>query len=72
MTARLMYRWLDVAGRPVAEVLQDARMTIAGPRAVYIARVAGEQVEKERFTCARRVIEEWLTRNRVRASPVQA
>jgi hypothetical protein len=65
-----MYRWLDPRGVPVAEVLQDARMTLAGPRAVYIARVAGEQVEKDRFTCAKRTVDEWLLANRIRATPV--
>jgi hypothetical protein len=43
-----------------------------GPRAFYLARVPGEQVEKQRFQCARRVIEEWLQKNRIRATASQA
>jgi len=67
-----MYRWVDLRGAVVAELLQGVRLSPSGPRAVYIARVAGEQVEKQTFACAKRVIDEWLRVNRVRATPVSA
>lgn len=64
-----MFVWVDPRGTVVAEVLQSARLTPAGPKAVYIARVSGEQVEKDRFACAQRVVNEWLRVNRVQATP---
>jgi hypothetical protein len=67
---KAMFRWVDPRGAVVAEVLQGARLSPTGPRAVYIARVAGEQVEKQNFSCAKRVIDEWLRANGVRATPV--
>lgn len=63
-----MFIWRDGTGAVVADVVQIARMTPLGPRAFYLARVRGEQVEKPRFACAKRVIEEWLQKNRVVAS----
>jgi hypothetical protein len=68
---RVMYRWLDARGVPVAEVLQGVKMTLVGARAIYIAQVQGERVEKDTFTCARRVIDHWLRVNRTQATPVQ-
>lgn len=53
----------------VADIRQVARQTPRGPVARYIARVSGEQVEKERFACAQRVVQEWLRKNRIQASP---
>jgi hypothetical protein len=47
-------------------------MTPTGPRAFYVARVPGEQVEKPRFECAKRVIEDWLRQNRIQATATQA
>lgn len=70
MTARAMFRWVDARGLVVAEVLQGARMTPGGPRAFYVARVAGEQVEKPRFACAKRIVEQWLKGNGIRATAV--
>jgi hypothetical protein len=43
-------------------------MTPMGPRAFYLARVQNEQVEKPRFACAKRVVEDWLAKNRIRAT----
>jgi hypothetical protein len=63
-----MYVWRDPHGTLVADVVQGARMTPVGPRAVYIARVQGDQVEKQRFACAKRVIEDWLRVNRIQAT----
>lgn len=65
---RPMFIWRDGNGAIVADVVQIARMTPLGPRAFYLARVRGEQVEKPRFACAKRVIEEWLVKNRIRAT----
>jgi len=64
-----MYRWLDARGAPVAAVLQGVRATRVGLRAVYVAQVAGESVEKDSFTCAKRVVDEWLRKNGIPARP---
>lgn len=66
-----MFIWRDRNGSLVADVVQVARATPAGPRAIYIARVQGEQVEKPRFACAKRVIEEWLRQNHILATASQ-
>jgi hypothetical protein len=63
-----MFVWRDARGALVADVVQTAKMTPAGPRAFYVARVAGQQVEKSRFNCAKRVIEDWLRVNRIQAT----
>lgn len=65
---RAMFIWRDARGAIVADVVQVARQTPMGPRAFYLARVQGEQVEKPRFACAKRVIEEWLVKNGIRAT----
>ena len=69
---RPMFIWRDPRGMLVADVVQIAKMTPAGPRAFYVARVQGEQIEKPRFACAKRVIEDWLRQNRIQATAVQA
>ena len=69
---RPMYVWRDPYGTPIADVVQIAKMTPAGPRAFYIARVQGEQVEKPRFACAKRVVEDWLRVNRIQATITSA
>lgn len=69
---RPMFIWRDPRGMLVADVVQVAKMTPAGPRAFYVARVQGEQVEKPRFACAKRVIEDWLRQNRIQATVTQA
>lgn len=65
---RPMFIWRDPRGTLVADVVQIAKMTPAGPRAFYLARVQGEQIEKPRFSCAKRVIEDWLRTNKIRAT----
>jgi len=65
---RPMFIWRDPRGVLVADVVQIAKMTPAGPRAFYVARVQGEQVEKPRFGCAKRVVEGWLRQNGIRAT----
>lgn len=67
-----MFIWRDPRGMLVADVVQVAKMTPAGPRAFYVARVQGEQIEKPRFACAKRVIEDWLRQNRIQATATQA
>jgi hypothetical protein len=67
-----MFIWRDPRGMLVADVVQIAKMTPAGPRAFYVARVQGEQIEKPRFACAKRVIEDWLRQNRIQATATQA
>jgi hypothetical protein len=67
-----MFIWRDRNGTLVADVVQVAKMTPAGPRAFYVARVQGEQIEKPRFACAKRVIEDWLRQNRIQATATQA
>lgn len=69
---RPMFIWRDPRGMLVADVVQIAKMTPAGPRAFYVARVQGEQIEKPRFACAKRVIEDWLRQNRIQATATQA
>jgi len=69
---RPMFIWRDPRGALVADIVQVARMTPAGPRAFYVARVQGEQIEKPRFSCAKRVIEDWLRQNRIQATATQA
>ena len=69
---RPMFIWRDPRGILVADVVQIAKMTPAGPRAFYVARVQGEQVEKPRFACAKRVVESWLRANGVQATPTVA
>lgn len=69
---RPMFIWRAPNGAVVADVVQIARPTPMGPRAFYLARIQGEQVEKPRFACAKRVIEEWLQKNRIMATPSQA
>jgi predicted nucleic acid-binding Zn ribbon protein len=69
VTERIMFRWRTPQGMIVADIRQVARQTPRGPVARYIARVSGEQVEKERFACAQRVVQEWLRKNRIQASP---
>lgn len=69
---RPMFIWRDRNGTLVADVVQVAKMTPAGPRAFYVARVQGEQIEKPRFACAKRVIEDWLRQNRIQATATQA
>lgn len=69
---RPMFIWRDPRGTLVADIVQVARMTPAGPRAFYVARVQGEQIEKPRFSCAKRVIEDWLRQNRIQATATQA
>lgn len=65
---KAMFQWRDVRGAVIADIVQVARRTPSGVVARYVARVNGEQVEKERFACARRVIDEWLVKNRIQAS----
>lgn len=68
---RVMYRWVTPNGVAVAAVLQGVQMTTAGPRAVYLARVdGGEQVEKQTFACAVRIVEKWLKVNGISATAV--
>jgi hypothetical protein len=67
-----MFAWRAPNGAVVADIVQVARQTPMGPRAFYLARVQGEQVEKPRFACAKRVIEEWLAKNRIRATAASA
>ncbi len=67
-----MFVWRDARGALIADVVQGAKMTPAGPRAIYVARVAGQQVEKARFSCARRVIEDWLRMNKIQATASSA
>jgi hypothetical protein len=67
-----MYVWRDPRGMLVADVVQIAKMTPAGPRAFYVARVQGEQVEKPRFACAKRIVEDWLRVNRIQATVASA
>jgi len=69
---RPMYVWRDPRGMLVADVVQIAKMTPAGPRAFYVARVQGEQVEKPRFACAKRIVEDWLRVNRIQATVASA
>jgi len=69
---RPMFVWRDARGTLVADVVQIAKPTPAGPRAFYVARVAGQQVEKPRFTCAKRVIDDWLRVNRIQATAYSA
>ena len=69
---RPMFVWRDPRGVVVADIVQTAKMTPAGPRAFYLARVQGEQVEKPRFACAERVIKDWLLQNRIQATVSQA
>jgi len=68
---RPMFIWRDRSGTVVADIVQVARPTQFGPRAAYLARVRGEEVEKPRFACAKRVIEEWLRKNRIVATVSQ-
>lgn len=71
--ARAMYRWLDPQGVVLAEVRQGLAMTPAGPRAAYYAVVPGQApIAKERFTCAKKVIDQWVTLNRIHATVVPA
>lgn len=66
---KVMFRWRDPQGVIVADISQLIRLNPA-PVARYIARVVGQPpVEKERFACAKRAVEEWLLKNRVQASP---
>ena len=65
---RPMFIWRDARGVLIGDVVQGAKMTPVGLRAVYIARVAGQQVEKPRFNCAKRVIEDWLRVNGIQAT----
>lgn len=65
---RPMFVWRTPTGAIVADVVQVTRQTPQGLRAVYLARVHGEQVEKQRFACAARVINEWLAKNRISAT----
>lgn len=70
---RTMYRWLDPRGVVLAEVQQGLAMTPAGPRAAYYAVVPGQApIAKERFTCAKKVIDQWVSMNRLRATIVPA
>lgn len=66
---RPMFVWRDARGVVVADVAQGVRQTPHGLRPVYVARVTGEQVEKDRFACAQRVVNEWLRLNRIAATP---
>jgi hypothetical protein len=63
-----MFAWRTPNGVVVADIVQVARMTPMGPQAFYLARVQNEQVEKQRFACAKRVIEDWLAKNRIQAT----
>lgn len=48
-------------------------MTPAGPKATYLAVVPGQApIHKERFTCAKKVIDQWISLNRTRATVVPA
>lgn len=68
-----MYRWLDPQGVVLAEVRQGLAVTPAGPKATYLAVVPGQApIHKERFTCARKVIDQWISLNRIRATVVPA
>ena len=70
---RAMYRWLDPQGVDLAEVRQGLSMTPAGPRAAYYAVVAGQApIPKERFACAKKLIDRWVSLNRIRATVVPA
>lgn len=72
-TPRAMYRWLDPQGVVLAEVQQGVAMTPTGPRAAYFAVVPGQApIPKERFTCAKKVIDQWTSLNRIRATVVPA
>mgnify|MGYP001596130908 CR=1 FL=1 len=63
-----MFIWRTPNGVVVADVAQIVKMTPQGPRAMYLARVQGEQVEKQQFSCAKRVIEAWLREHRIQAT----
>jgi hypothetical protein len=67
-----MFRWVDARGVTIADVAQTVRMVGGRPVAVYVARVPGEQMEKPRFACAKRLVEEWLRVNKIAATPVAA
>lgn len=67
-----MFRWVDARGVTIADVAQTVRMVGGRPVAVYVARVLGEQMEKPRFACAKRLVEEWLRVNKIAATPVAA
>ena len=68
-----MYRWLDPQGVVLAEVRQGVAVTPTGPRAAYFAVVPGQApIPKERFTCAKKVIDQWTSLNRIRATVVPA
>jgi hypothetical protein len=69
---RPMFVWRDPNGVLVADVLHGVKMTSAGARAVYVARVQGEYVEKAQFSCAKRVIEDWLRKNCIKATAMSA
>lgn len=67
-----MFRWVDARGVTVADVAQTMRVAGSRPVILYIARVPGEQMEKPRFACAKRLVEEWLRANKIAATPVAA
>ena len=64
MNPKPMFVWRDVHGSIVADVVQ----VISGGRLKYVARVAGDQVEKDHFSCASRAIGAWLSQRGIRAT----
>jgi predicted nucleic acid-binding Zn ribbon protein len=69
-----MFVWRDARGVIVADVIQVLRMDPVRrqPQVKYVARVSGDSIEKDRFSCASRAINEWLILNRISATPSPA
>lgn len=63
---RLMAQFRDPRGVVVARVLQGVKVVGGRPVAVYFAEAGGDRVERERFACAVRAVNEWAASRGVR------
>lgn len=63
---RLMAQYRDASNRVVARILQGAKVHQGRLVAVFYAEAGGDRVERNRFACATRAVNEWAAKNRVK------